>query len=87
MVSRVPTPCLKHTRLNRNGRIIAVAAVGVLIPLTVYVPWAMLIAGLLIYLGTIPVVILTLGDKDSAPVPLYTEPSDADELENVVPPG
>jgi CDP-diacylglycerol--serine O-phosphatidyltransferase len=86
MVSRVPTPCLKHTRFDRNGRIAAVACVGVLVPLAVYVPWAMLITGLLIYLGTIPFVIATVGIKPTTPPPLFIEPEDADDLENVVPP-
>jgi len=87
MVSRVPTPSLKHTRLDRNGRIAAGALVGVLVSLAVYVPWTMLIAGLLIYLGTIPFVIAKLGFKAAAPAPLYVEPEDSDDLEHLVPPG
>jgi CDP-diacylglycerol--serine O-phosphatidyltransferase len=87
MVSRVPTPSLKHTRLDRNGRIAAVAFVGVLVPLAVYVPWAVLITGLLIYLATIPFVISTLGIKPTTPPPLFIEAEEADDLENVVPPG
>ncbi|HEY4265410.1 MAG TPA: CDP-diacylglycerol--serine O-phosphatidyltransferase [Micropepsaceae bacterium] len=87
MVSRVPTPCLKHTRLDRNGRIAAVAFVGVLVPLAVYVPWAVLITGLLIYLATIPFVISTLGLKPTATPPLFAEPEESDDLENVIPPG
>jgi CDP-diacylglycerol--serine O-phosphatidyltransferase len=87
MVSRVPTPCLKHTRLDRNTKIAAVACFGVLVPLAVYIPWAMLIIGLLIYLATIPLVIATLGIRTVPRAPVYAEPVDADDLENVVPPG
>jgi CDP-diacylglycerol---serine O-phosphatidyltransferase len=87
MVSRVPTPCLKHTQFDRNGRIAAVACVAMLVPVAIYVPWAMLIAGLLIYLATIPFVISKLGFKTAAPAPLYSGTDDADDLENVVPPG
>jgi hypothetical protein len=57
------------------------------VPLAIYVPWAMLILGLLIYLATIPFVISRLGFKPAAPAPLYSEEIDADDLENVVPPG
>jgi len=85
MVSRVPTPSLKHTRLSRQGRIAAMAFVAALVPLAVYVPWAVLIAGLLIYLATVPFVIAT-GVKAGTPAPLYVEPTDEEDLENLVPP-
>jgi CDP-diacylglycerol--serine O-phosphatidyltransferase len=87
MVSRVPTPSLKHNRLGRHARIAVVALAGVLVPLVVYVPWAMLIVGLLIYLATIPFVIARLGAKSQAPAPLYDEDADAEDLEHLVPPG
>jgi CDP-diacylglycerol--serine O-phosphatidyltransferase len=87
MVSRVPTPCLKHTRLDRNSKIALVALLGILVPIAVYLPWATLITGLLIYLATIPFVISTLGLKPATPAPLYEETEDAVDLENMIPPG
>ncbi|HXJ03020.1 MAG TPA: CDP-diacylglycerol--serine O-phosphatidyltransferase [Micropepsaceae bacterium] len=87
MVSRVPTPSLKHMRFSRQGRIAAAALVGALVLLAIYVPWAMLITGLLVYLATIPFVISTLGVKTGTPTPLYEEPEDEEDLEHLVPPG
>ncbi len=83
MVSRVPTPALKYTRLDRQTRIASVAAVGALIPLGIYVPWATLIAGLLIYIGIIPFAIRALlaKDEEPEPQPIYsaaTPPEDTD---------
>jgi CDP-diacylglycerol--serine O-phosphatidyltransferase len=87
MVSRVPTPCLKHTQLDRNSRIAAVAFAAMLVPVAIYTPWAMLIAGLSIYLATIPFVIARLGFVTVARAPLYVEADDSEDLENVIPPG
>ena len=57
MVSRVPTPSLKYIHLNREGRIATAMLVAALAFLAIYVPWATLALGLLIYLATIPFVI------------------------------
>lgn len=57
MVSRVPTPSLKFIRFNHDGWIATVIFMGVLAPLAIYIPWATLVVGLLIYLATIPFVI------------------------------
>jgi len=57
MVSRVPTPSLKYTRLNRDGWVATVMLAGALAPLAIYVPWLTLVVGLLTYLATIPFVI------------------------------
>jgi len=54
MVSRVPTPSLKYFKLDHNGKIAAYALAASLIPAMIFVPWATLILGLVIYLGTIP---------------------------------
>jgi CDP-diacylglycerol--serine O-phosphatidyltransferase len=86
MVSRVPTPCLKHTHLDRNSKIAAVAFAAMLAPLAIYAPWAMLITGLSIYLATIPFVIARLGFVTVARAPLYVEAEDSEDLENLIPP-
>jgi phosphatidylserine synthase len=54
MVSRVPTPSLKYVKLDHNWKIAAYAFAAALIPAMIFVPWATLILGLVIYLGTIP---------------------------------
>jgi CDP-diacylglycerol---serine O-phosphatidyltransferase len=60
MVSRVPTPSLKYTKLRR-GAWIGIAALAIMaVPMAIYVPWASVIAGLCIYLATIPLVIYRL---------------------------
>ena len=57
MVSRVPTPSIKHTKLNRDGWI-AVGLLGAaMVVLGIYAPWATLALGLVIYLATIPFVV------------------------------
>jgi CDP-diacylglycerol--serine O-phosphatidyltransferase len=70
MVSRVPTPSLKYMHLGRRGRILVGLFVASLVPLTIYLPWAMLIAGLLIYLATIPLTLHTLEDEDEDAPPI-----------------
>ena len=57
MVSRVPTPSLKFTRFDRDGWAATVMLLALLALLAIYVPWATLVLGLLIYLATIPFVI------------------------------
>jgi CDP-diacylglycerol---serine O-phosphatidyltransferase len=57
MVSRVPTPSVKYARLTRNGMIAAGLLVATLALFAIYFPWATLVAGLVIYLATIPFVI------------------------------
>ncbi|MSP94860.1 MAG: CDP-diacylglycerol--serine O-phosphatidyltransferase [Alphaproteobacteria bacterium] len=78
MVSRVPTPSLKFIRFNRDDRIAAVLLAGVLAPLAIYVPWATLVVGLLIYLATIPFVIHRSHHGDEAmhpprPAPIFSK--------------
>jgi hypothetical protein len=70
----VPTPSLKYMHLGRRGRILVALFVASLVPLTIYLPWAMLIAGLLIYLATIPLTLHTLEDEDedAPPIPART---------------
>ncbi len=57
MVSRVPTPSLKYIRFGRDGRIAAAIVAIALAALAIYVPWATLAVGIMIYLATIPFVI------------------------------
>ncbi len=54
MVSRVPTPSLKYVKLEHNGKIAIYVLAAALVPAMVYVPWATLILGLVVYLGAIP---------------------------------
>jgi CDP-diacylglycerol--serine O-phosphatidyltransferase len=63
MVSRLPTPSLKYIHLDHHARIAALLAFGVLTPLMIYIPWTTLIAGLLIYLGAIPIGIHAFHEK------------------------
>jgi CDP-diacylglycerol--serine O-phosphatidyltransferase len=74
MVSRVPTPALKYMHLDRRGRIAMALFIAFLVPLAIYLPWAMLIGGLLIYLATIPLTLhaLEAEDEDVPPLPART---------------
>jgi CDP-diacylglycerol--serine O-phosphatidyltransferase len=87
MVSRVPTPSLKYTRLNRQGWIATVMFVGVLVPLAIYVPWATLVVGLLIYLATIPFVIRTSNVEAGSAQPPSSVPTPSEVTGGLVPPG
>ena len=55
MVSRLPTPSVKHMRLSREHRFLAGLCGGILVMLLIIWPWATLTGGLLIYVATIPV--------------------------------
>ena len=55
MVSRLPTPSVKHMRLSREHRFLAGVCGGILVMALIIWPWATLTTGLLIYVGTIPV--------------------------------
>ncbi len=55
MVSRLPTPSVKHMRLSREHRFLAGVCGGILVMLLIIWPWATLTGGLLIYVATIPV--------------------------------
>jgi CDP-diacylglycerol--serine O-phosphatidyltransferase len=55
MVSRLPTPSVKHMRLSREHRFLAGVCGGILVMLLIIWPWATLTTGLLIYVATIPV--------------------------------
>ncbi len=57
MVSRVPTPSLKYLRFNRDRWIWIAALTAGLALLAIFAPWTTLVLGVVIYLGTIPVVI------------------------------
>ena len=58
MVSRLPTPSIKHMRLSREHRFMAGLCGGILVMLLIIWPWATLTAGLLIYVATIPVAMI-----------------------------
>jgi CDP-diacylglycerol--serine O-phosphatidyltransferase len=77
MVSRTPTPSLKFIRFNRDGWFPAVVLVG-MAPLAIYLPWATLGLGLLIYVATIPFVINRSHVQESiepvtTPAPILSE--------------
>ena len=58
MVSRLPTPSVKHMRLSREHRFLAGLCGGILVMLLIIWPWATLTGGLLIYVATIPVAVV-----------------------------
>jgi phosphatidylserine synthase len=58
MVSRLPTPSVKHMRLEREHRLLAGFCGGLLAALLILWPWATLTIGLLIYVATIPVAVI-----------------------------
>ncbi len=55
MVSRLPTPSIKHMRLEREHRLAVGVAGLILLALLIAWPWATLTIGLLIYVATVPV--------------------------------
>ena len=57
MVSRLPTPSIKHMRLQREHRVMAGFCGGLLAALLIAWPWATLTGVLLIYMLTIPVAV------------------------------
>jgi CDP-diacylglycerol--serine O-phosphatidyltransferase len=59
MVSRVPTPSIKYMKLQRQHRILAIAAFVILAALLIAWPWATLTIGLLIYVASIPFAVFT----------------------------
>jgi CDP-diacylglycerol--serine O-phosphatidyltransferase len=58
MVSRLPTPSIKHMRLEREHRVLAAFCGLLLAGLLIAWPWATLTAGLLVYVATIPVAMI-----------------------------
>lgn len=58
MVSRLPTPSVKHMRISREHRFLAGLCGGILMMLLIIWPWATLTGGLLIYVATIPVAVV-----------------------------
>ena len=58
MVSRLPTPSVKHMRISREHRFLAGLCGGILVMLLIIWPWATLTGGLLIYVATIPVAVV-----------------------------
>ena len=78
MVSRVPTPSLKHTKFSRDAWI-AVGLLGAgLVTLGIYAPWGTLALGLAIYLATIPLVVHRSHAQREimpppAPVPIFSD--------------
>ena len=57
MVSRLPTPSIKHMRLSREHRVTVGFIGGLLAALLIAWPWATLTGVLLIYMVTIPVAV------------------------------
>jgi CDP-diacylglycerol--serine O-phosphatidyltransferase len=57
MVSRLPTPSIKHMRLSREHRLVAAFCGGILATLLIFWPWATLTGVLLVYVATIPVAV------------------------------
>jgi CDP-diacylglycerol---serine O-phosphatidyltransferase len=55
MVSRLPTPSIKHMRISREHRLAAGFCGGLLAALLIAWPWATLTIVLLVYIATIPV--------------------------------
>ena len=69
MVSRLPTPSIKHMRLAREHRLVAGFCGGVLAALLIMWPWATLTIGLLIYVATIPVAVFVHHPRLARPTP------------------
>ncbi len=67
MVSRVPTPSIKHMRLQREHRFVAGVCGGLLVALLILWPWATLTIGLLIYVATIPVAVIIHRPRPAPP--------------------
>ena len=57
MVSRLPTPSIKHMRISREHRVLAGFCGGLLAALLIAWPWATLTIVLLVYIVTIPVAV------------------------------
>ena len=66
MVSRLPTPSVKHMRLSREHRLVAGFCGALLAALLVAWPWATLTVGLLIYVATIPVAMIVHHPRSQA---------------------
>jgi CDP-diacylglycerol--serine O-phosphatidyltransferase len=69
MVSRLPTPSIKYMHLPRQYRVAAMAALVLFVALLVLWPWSTLTTGLLLYLASIPIVIIANELHDEAPRP------------------
>ncbi|HWC62420.1 MAG TPA: phosphatidylcholine/phosphatidylserine synthase [Rhizomicrobium sp.] len=66
MVSRLPTPSIKHMRLSREHRLAAGFLGGILATLLIFWPWATLTGVLLVYVATIPVAVYLHHPKTAA---------------------
>jgi CDP-diacylglycerol--serine O-phosphatidyltransferase len=66
MVSRLPTPSIKHMRLSREHRVTAGFLLGLLAALLLAWPWATLMGVLLVYIATIPVAVYVHHPKAAA---------------------
>jgi CDP-diacylglycerol--serine O-phosphatidyltransferase len=66
MVSRLPTPSIKHMRLSREHRVAAGFLGGILATLLIFWPWSTLTGVLLVYVLTIPVAIYAHHPKTAA---------------------
>jgi CDP-diacylglycerol---serine O-phosphatidyltransferase len=62
MVSRVPTLSVKHVHIPRRLRPAIVASGGLLLGFAIIFPWSTLTTTLMVYLATIPVGAVTLGE-------------------------
>jgi CDP-diacylglycerol--serine O-phosphatidyltransferase len=62
MVSRVPTLSVKHVHIPRRLRPAIMGFGGLLLGLAIIFPWSTLTSTLLVYLATIPVGAVTLGE-------------------------
>jgi phosphatidylserine synthase len=59
MVSKLPTPSIKYMRLQRQHRILAVLFFLALAGALIAWPWATLTAALAVYVGSIPLAIIS----------------------------
>jgi CDP-diacylglycerol--serine O-phosphatidyltransferase len=66
MVSRLPTPSIKHMRLSREHRVAAGFLGGILATLLIFWPWSTLTGVLLVYVLTIPVAVYAHHPKTAA---------------------
>jgi CDP-diacylglycerol--serine O-phosphatidyltransferase len=62
MISRVPTLSVKHVHIPRRLRPAVIGFVGVVLGLAILFPWSTLTSTLILYLATIPVGAVTLGE-------------------------
>jgi CDP-diacylglycerol--serine O-phosphatidyltransferase len=63
MISRVPTLSVKHVHIPRRLRPAVIGFVGLILGLAIMFPWSTLTSTLLLYLATIPVGAVALGES------------------------